>query len=161
MSIQSIRGNRQVVALLASWHHAEWGRLYAEDRWNLVLATDELERMAAGRSSDHAWVAFDGDGREALDVVGSVALLASDDVDGFDHLTPWLASLYVRSDARGRGIAADLIDLVIDRAKGFGHDGVYLFTSGQEAYYLARGWRVVDTTEQQGHTATVMERLIG
>src|SRR4051812_20450451 len=45
---------------------------------------------------------------EGNEPVGSVSLVESD-LTGWDHLTPWLASLYVRPDWRGQGIGKLLV----------------------------------------------------
>ena len=64
--------------------------------------------------------------------VGSVSLLEQD-LAGWEHLTPWLASLYVRSDHRGRGIGKQLV--AQGGSRGPAHEGrrvvpVYAGTPG-------------------------------
>ncbi len=151
-------GHAHLAPVLAAWHHAEFGHLYDPRVWNLEIATLELEAMADPGSSDITWIAFDGDIPDEHNVLGSVSLIGSDDLTGFEHLTPWLASLYVAPRGRGRRLGSALVDLVLDAAARLGHPYVHLFTAGQEGFYLDRGWRPLADREQRGHRATVMAR---
>jgi GNAT superfamily N-acetyltransferase len=146
----------ELAPVLADWHVTEFGHLYDPHVWNAEIARLEMEAMARPGSSDITWIALDADDDESL--LGSVSLIASDDLPGFGHLTPWLASLYVAPAARGSGVGSRLVDTVLDEAGRIGHDYVYLFTAGQERYYLERGWHPVAPAHQRGHPATVMAR---
>ncbi|HRE03582.1 MAG TPA: GNAT family N-acetyltransferase [Ilumatobacteraceae bacterium] len=143
VEIETITGRADLAPLLARWHAAEWAHLYDPSVWNEQIAVEEFVAQAAPGSDDVTWIAFDGPGRGHGDVVGSVSLLDSDDLTGYEHLSPWLASLYVRPDWRGVGIARRLIDTLIEAARVRGDQRVHLFTSGQEGYYLDRGWHIV------------------
>ncbi len=158
VEIELLSGHGHLARLLADWHHAEWGHLYDPAVWNHTAAVREFEEMAAGSGADLTWVALDGAGRAETDVLGSVSLVADDDLDGWEHVSPWLASMYVRPDARGRGVAGLLTDALIAGAAERGHEYVHLFTSGQEDYWGGHGWRVVDRVDAAGHQATVMVR---
>jgi polyamine oxidase len=158
MQIERLNGHTELAVHLARWHHAEFGHLYDARSWSAAIAERELLEMAAPESADVTWVAFGGDGRDVDDVLGSVSLLASDDLAGFDHLRPWLASLYVTEQARGCGIGGALVDHALAEAALLGHDYVHLFTAGQHEYYLGRGWRTLERIEQRGHAAHVMAK---
>lgn len=158
VEIELLTGHGHLAAALGEWHHAEWGHLYDAAVWDLATAEREFEAMAAPGSADTTWVAFAGDGRGVEHVLGSISLLATDDLAGFEHLTPWLGSLFVTESARGQGVGGALVDATLAGAARRGHAYVHLFTSGQEAYYLDRGWRVVATVDTEGHPATVMAK---
>ena len=158
LQIELLTGLHHLAPVLAAWHHAEWGHLYADDVWSHAVAVREFETMAEPGSTDLTWVAFDGDSRDADAVLGSVSLLATDDLAGFEHLTPWLASMFVAPAARGRGVAAALADALLQGARANGHEVVHLFTSGQQQFWADRGWAVVATVDTEGHPATVMAR---
>jgi GNAT superfamily N-acetyltransferase len=151
-------GHADLAPLLAAWHHAEFGHLYDPLVWNLEIATLEFEAMSQPSSSDITWLAFEGARPDAETVLGSVSLIGSDDLPGFEHLTPWLASLFVAPRARGSGLGSRLVDLVIEQAAVLGHPYVHLFTAGQEQFYLDRGWRPVADHAHRGHRAVVMAR---
>jgi GNAT superfamily N-acetyltransferase len=158
VQIELLTGHRHLPPVLAAWHHAEWGHLYADDVWSHAIAVREFEAMAEPGSTDRTWVAFDGSSRDADAVLGSVSLLATDDLAGFEHVTPWLASMFVAPAARGRGVAAALTDALLDGARTAGHEVVHLFTAGQEQFWADRGWSTVATVDAEGHPATVMAR---
>lgn len=158
VQVELLTGHRHLAPVLGAWHHEEWGHLYAPEVWNLPVAVREFETMADPGSIDRTWVAFDGASRGVDAVLGSVSLIATDDLAGFEHLTPWLASMFVVPVARGRGVATALIDELLRGARAEGHDTVYLFTSGQEQFWGDRGWEVIDSVEAEGHRATVMAR---
>ncbi len=158
MQIESLAGHHHLAPVLADWHYAEWGHLYPFDVWNADIATAEFRAMESSTSSDRTWVAFDGDMRRAQDVLGSVSLLVSDDLAGYEHLTPWLASMYVVPFARGRGVASALVDHLLMAARASGHHEVYLFTSGQDEFWRAQGWSVIAHANASGHPTIVMSR---
>lgn len=158
MQIETLVGHENLASILAEWHVEEFGHLYDDSVWNREIALREMEQMATPGSTDVTLVAFDGSGRADSDVLGSVSLIATDDLPGFDHLTPWLASLFVVPTGRGRGVAAALVDAVVELAAASGHDVVHLFTAGQEAYYLDRGWRTIAQVDHCAHATAVMTR---
>ena len=156
MQIERLTGHPHLAAPLAGLHVAEFGHLYDARTWNAEIAERELREMAMPGSSDVTWVAFTGDGRTLDDLLGSVSLVASDDLPGFEHLTPWLASLFVTRPARGAGVGSALVERVMAEAFALGHQYVHLFTAGQAQYYLDRGWRTLALVEHRGHAAEVM-----
>ena len=158
MQIESLAGLGHLASTLAEWHVEEFGNLYDEAVWNREVAVREMEQMATPGSTDLTLVAFSGSGRVASNVLGSVSLIATDDLPGFDHLTPWLASLFVVPAGRGRGVGAALIEAAVELAAARGDDVLHLFTPGHEAYYLERGWRTITRVELGAQTATVMAR---
>lgn len=158
IEIASLRGLAHLGTTLAAWHVAEWGYLYDDAIWNHEISVAEFDAMASGSTTDQTWVAFDGVGRGEADVLGSVSSLATDDLPGFAHLTPWLASLFVVPHARGRGIGSMLVDHVLADAHANGIAYVHLFTAGQEQYYLDHGWRAIERLEHRGEQAAVLMR---
>ncbi len=143
---------------LAAWHAAEWSRLYAADMWNEQIALAELQAMSSAPGVPRTLVAFDGPVRTLDALVGSVSLLVTDDLDGWEAVTPWLASLWVVPARRGHGIGALLADACLTLAASLGFDDVHLFTAGQEGWYLDRGWRTVGRATANGAPVAVMLR---
>ncbi|MCE9620864.1 MAG: GNAT family N-acetyltransferase [Actinomycetia bacterium] len=158
IEIAPLRGLGHLSTTLATWHVAEWGHLYDPAIWNHEISIAEFDAMADGSTTDQTWVAFDGSIRGETDVLGSVSLLTTDDLPGFAHLTPWLASLFVAPHARGRGVGSMLVEHALADAHSNGIATVYLFTAGQEQYYLARGWQTIEQLEHRGEQAAVMVR---
>ena len=141
----ALTGHAHLARHLASWHHDEFGHLYDETVWNEPTAVAEFEAMAGPGCPDITWVAFDGDGRDAEHVLGSVSLVGRRRPHRSSNTSRhgWRACSWRRP--RGRGVGTALIDHLLAEALGLGHQYVYLFTSGQERYYLDRGWRTLAT----------------
>ena len=57
-------------------------------------------------------------------------------------LWPWLAALYVDEPARGRGLAGQLQQHVIDYAKVQGYDELYLYSACRD-FYERFGWQYI------------------
>jgi polyamine oxidase len=146
----------ELLACLARWHVEEWGHLYPD--WTEDRAVAEFEAMSTPGRIPTTLCAFDGGSRRSAALLGSVSLIEDDELPGWESVHPWLASLYVRPDARSWGIGARLVDHLMALAGRLGVDTVHLFTSGQEDWYLARGWRTVATALANGHPAAVMAR---
>jgi polyamine oxidase len=145
-----------LVACLARWHVAEWGHLYPD--WTEDRAVAEFEAMGTPGRIPTTLCAFDGASRQPAALLGSVSLIDDDELPGWESVHPWLASLFVRPDARSGGIGARLVDHLLALAGRLGVDTVHLFTSGQEDWYLAHGWRTVAAAVANGHPAVVMAR---
>jgi GNAT superfamily N-acetyltransferase len=104
---------------------AEFNARLAQETEGKILDCGELARGVAALISDPAkgryFLACDGD-----DVLGQVALSFewSDWRDGWFW---WLQSVYVRADARGRGVFRTLHQHVIDAARAAGALGLRLY----------------------------------
>jgi len=80
--------------------------------------------------------------------VGSVSL-KMDDLPPRPDLNPWLASLYVIADYRGRGIGNELLQAAQDAARSAGISRLYLYTHTANALYERDGWSKTGTFEQE------------
>ena len=143
-----------VAGLLARWHVAEWGHLYPA--WDVSAALAEFAAMERAGAVPTTWVAFAGAARTDDAVLGSISLIADDELDGYRDDGPWLASLYVAEPARNTAVGGRLVAHLVTAARTLGLPRLLLFTSGQEAYYERLGWRPIDRVDAQGHPATVM-----
>lgn len=82
------------------------------------------------------WVAVDGDR-----AVGTVGLWRCDLISRQD-LYPWLASLYVAEDYRGRGLSEQLQQFVMDGSRLRGFKQLYLYSACAD-YYERFGWHYI------------------
>ncbi len=78
---------------------------------------------------------------EGETLVGTVGLWRCDLISRQD-LFPWMAALYVSPDARGRGIAGQLQQHVIDYARRLGHPQLYLYSACRD-FYERFGWQYI------------------
>ncbi len=72
--------------------------------------------------------------------VGSVSLVECD-LDTHAHLSPWVASLVVWEEYRGRGIGRALMERVEDVGRSLGFPKLYLYTFSAEPLYRSMGWK--------------------
>jgi predicted N-acetyltransferase YhbS len=153
VEIAYLADHLDLVSLLAAWHHREWADLLPG--WSLAQAEAELRSHVRRRSVPTTFVALDG-GRP----VGSTSLL-TEDLDGWEHLTPWVASVYVIPERRGQGLGGRLVARAVEEARALDVPAVYLWTAGQEGYYARLGWSSLDRAALHDREAVIMRRLTG
>jgi predicted N-acetyltransferase YhbS len=69
-----------------------------------------------------------------------LVLLIDNDLESHPHLKPWLASLFVAPEMRGKGIGTALIRAVENAARDQRHAALYLYT-GKAGYYRSLDWQ--------------------
>lgn len=133
MEFVNLHDRPALIPALAQAHVQAFGTLLPE--WTLAQAERELR----GQSRDAipcTWVAHDAQGWQ-----GSVSLL-HDDHEQIRGWSPWLASLYVRPEARGKGIGAALVAHCIAQAAALGVERLYLYCEAEKVpWYRTLGWR--------------------
>jgi predicted N-acetyltransferase YhbS len=138
----------QYAPQLAEWHVVEWSPLIPG--FNVPDMLAEFVTHDGGLKIPTTLIALEGDA-----LLGSVSLLENDH-DDIRAYSPWLASLYVRPDQRGRGLGIELVHRCEDMARRLGVERLHLYTSGQESFYRKLGWEDVATVSLRGVCATVM-----
>ncbi len=91
------------------------------------------------------------------ELLGSAGL-ARDDLPQRVDLGPWLACVYVRPQARGRGLAEQLIEAICSTARERGHAHLYLHTHDRADYYAKRGWTLLEPFQAWGAQQHLMVR---
>ncbi len=102
MRIAWLRDHPWHVDALAAAHVEAFGALLPD--WTLAQAADELRSHTRACAIPSTLLALDEQG----DWLGSVSLL-QEDHEHIRQYSPWLASLYVRPQARGRGLGKALL----------------------------------------------------
>jgi predicted N-acetyltransferase YhbS len=153
MRIAYLADHPGAAPLLAAWHHDEWQALLPG--WTREQALAELRSHTGRRQVPTTLVAVAGDR-----VVGSASLLVAD-LDGWEHLSPWVASVYVLPEYRGAGVGRRLVARAVEEARALGVAEVYLFTAGQEAYYARLGWSPLARTRHHGNDVVIMRLPTG
>ena len=135
MRIEWLRDHPRHIDALAAAHVEAFGRLLPD--WTVAQAAEELRSHSQARAIPTTLLALD----DAGDWLGSVSLLQEDHQD-IRQYSPWLASLYVRPEARGQGVGAALAARCVAEAGALGVRELYLYcTPALVAWYRARGWR--------------------
>ena len=150
MAIEYLADHMRLAPTLARWHYEEWRNQVAG--WSFEAARAELETHTDRRTIPTTLVAL-----EEGHPVGSVSLLL-EDLEEWRQWTPWLGSLFVAPAHRGRGIGKELVQRAEAEAWEQGVPELFLFTAGQETFYAALGWRVVERVTHHGGPAVVMGR---
>lgn len=150
--IVSLADHPHWISELARWHVAEWQHLYPG--WTVQQAEAELARHVDPLRIPTTLVAVEAGGP-----VGSVSLIEQD-LPGWDHLSPWLASLFVRHGHRQQGIGKLLVAQATAKAREVGCHELYLFTPGQQEFYSALGWDVIAQTVATDQQVTVMSKRL-
>ena len=134
--------------MLAQWICNEWpyeGRSRAETEAQL---RENLNRDRLPIT----WVC-----RSGKELLGTVSLdLADLPLPVYEHLSPWLAALYVVPSARGRGIGGALVNHLLAFAQRGSIPTIYLWTPGSTTMYQKCGWKILEATALAGHSITVM-----
>lgn len=141
-----------LAAQVAAWGFAEWGHLNPgetlKQRVIRIEGKMNLDRVPV------AFVALD----EAGGIVGTASLIF-DDLEG-DPRNPWLASVFVPSEHRKKGIASALVRTVEDAARRLGYSRLYLFTSTAPDLCAGLGWRPLERRDYRGEHIQVMDRTL-
>ncbi len=149
--IEHLMECRHHIPTIAAWQQEEFGYLNpngtVEERVERLSKANDRQRLPI------SLVATCGD-QNAL--VGSANVVAT--TLTHKHLTPWLSSVFVPSEQRGKGIASALTLAAASEARRLGFETIYLFTPRNEALYARLGWATFDRAMLGGISAAVMAR---
>jgi predicted N-acetyltransferase YhbS len=147
--IEPLADRPDAIRLLAEWFHAEWHVYDGRSR-------DEIERQLGNNLRRDAlpitFIATAG-----AEVIGTVSLDESD-LPSHDHLSPWLASLYVVPSHRRAGVARALINHLVAFADSKGIASIYLWTPGSTELYERFGWTRMESVLHGRSQIVIMER---
>ncbi len=92
--------------------------------------------------------------------IGSASLVEHD-LDSRPDLSPWVASVVVRSDYQRQGVGTALMRRIEDEAVKLGIKTLYLFTPDMEVFYATLDWVVVGRELFKGRfEVTLMEKAL-
>lgn len=152
MEIAYLNDHPEFAPRLARLQAEAWQHLYRD--WDFAVAIAEFAvQHADGRVPTTLIALRDGT------LLGSVSLI-HDDLPGWEHLNPWLASLYVLREFRGQWIGSALVGAV-ERLLIAGRVArAYLFTETGETFFARLGWTRFASTTVLTYPAVVMSKTL-
>ncbi|MBU1107878.1 MAG: GNAT family N-acetyltransferase [Candidatus Riflebacteria bacterium] len=148
MEILNLVDVPQCLDLISEWHHNEWS--YLNPGRTLAARIEKMQEHLEGKDIPTTYVAITDR------VVGSAALVESD-MPERPELTPWLASVFVDSNARRQGVGRALVHRVMLYAQSVGVKTMYLYTPDREHFYAHMGWQTLEKLEYHGANVTLMK----
>nr|WP_315447918.1 GNAT family N-acetyltransferase [uncultured Pseudomonas sp.] len=149
MHIDYLCDHPELIEELAELNFKEWGEFRTGDT---LEARTERMRGACGKGAIPSVVVAIEDGK----LLGG-ALLIDSDMKTRPDLTPWLAGVYVKAEERGRGIASQLVNRIVEEAAGLGVRELYLYTDAAQSLYARLGWEVVEDLVYEDLPVTIMK----
>lgn len=146
---------------LARWHHAEWEHLMPD--WTFEQCLRELQDQTGREAIPTTVVALDAQDPTGVQqpsegrLLGSASLVR-EDLGTLPPFSPWLASVFVRPDLRGRGVGQALVARIEAVARTLGVTTLYLFTEDREGFYERLGWQKVAVSIHLGLPLVIMSK---
>lgn len=150
ISITLLDGRDPLTEDLARRHAAAWGHLYTN--WDTSKALAEFRPQKTNGSLPATLVL-----REDEQVAGSVSLLFGD-CEARTDLDPWLGSLYILPEFRGRGYAGRLIEAATHFAAEAGVEVLYVFTESAASLLRRHDFSSVERTLLHGRPIDILRR---
>lgn len=150
--IERLHTDSALLALVSNWTYETWGHQHPDKGPAEWFADNRANCSPAGVPSVFA-------ATHQGQPVGTASLV-SQDMSARPELSPWLASVYVVPEARGRGIASALVQRIEREAKDAGQGLLYLYTPGQQRLYRGLGWQPLEQLSYRGEQVTLMTRRL-
>jgi predicted N-acetyltransferase YhbS len=148
MQILPLKQRPDLAAQLAGLHAAEWGHLYTD--WTADAALQELLNEPPFNRLPATLVAV----KDRV-LLGSVSVIY-DDLPGWPHLNPWVASLYVVEPERGKGIGSVLLSAAEALLRNHSIPRAHVFTEHHATYFQRFGWLRYADSKANGHDVVIL-----
>jgi N-acetylglutamate synthase-like GNAT family acetyltransferase len=139
MEIKLLADHPNFVSKVAFWSYNEWNHLFP-----LQTYKDALRDFSGYLNRERLPLTFIV--IENNEVIGTASLVQDDELPGYGHLTPWIASVYVTEENRGRGIGRLLVRHSLKAVKRLGIRFLYLWTENMAEWYAKQGWTEISKT---------------
>jgi predicted N-acetyltransferase YhbS len=142
LHIVALTDKPELVPAVAEWLHAAFDHAHGPS------LAKRIDHLRAQMAPDETFVLYDND------VPVGTASLVRNDLPSRPELTPWLASVLVRPEFRGRGYSAPLVRHVETQAATMAST-LWLYTWTAEPLYAALGWEFVGSERDGGRDIPV------
>jgi GNAT superfamily N-acetyltransferase len=150
VKIEYLAEHADAIPALAQWHYDQWLAITP----HLTIA----DRIAEFRSRMRRLELPIGFVAVLDEAVVGMACLVTHDMETRPTLTPWLATVLVAPQYRGRGFGSALSERVVAEGRVLGFPKLYLVTFDKIAFYARLGWSELEHTEYLELPATIMTR---
>ena len=131
-----LRERPELKQAAAEWFH---------NKWNIPTEAylDCMDAYLSGETEYGWYLCLDGD-----KIVGGMGVIENDFHDRKD-LTPNVCAIYTEEACRGKGIAGQLLTIVVDDMKSKGITPIYLVTD-HTGFYERYGWEFLCMVQGNG-----------
>ena len=131
-----LRERPELKQAAAEWFHS---------KWNVPTEAylDCMDAYLSGKTEYGWYLCLDGD-----KIVGGMGVIENDFHDRKD-LTPNVCAVYTEEACRGKGIAGQLLTIVVDDMKSKGITPIYLVTD-HTGFYERYGWEFLCMVQGDG-----------
>ena len=151
LTISPLTQYRNLVPLLSSWFVEEWPEWYGPGgRGNAVA---DLTGFATSESElPVGFIALEND------VPVGVMALKAESLPTHRHLCPWATAGLVLASHRGRGIGAQLLEVLVQQASALSYPRVYCGTATAVSLLRRSGWSELETIEHEGEAVVIFSK---
>lgn len=153
MHLINLREHPQAIPQIAQWHFDEWHKLFPAR--TVADFAAELAESLQSEDIPQTWLLLD----EQHQVCGTGSLLLRD-MKTNQHLSPWLANIFLRPESRGQGLGRALVLQLMQQARQRGVPVLYLFTEDQQTFYQKLGWQLHHQELYEGEWVSVMQWVL-
>jgi predicted N-acetyltransferase YhbS len=150
MRIEHLIDCENHLATVANWQQAEFGYLNPS-----VTIEQRRSRLLESLQRDGLPLTIVAVSEESL-AIGAATLLPK--TITHQHLTPWLSTVVVPPEFRGKGIASALSLRAVSEAARLGFKTLNLFTPRNESLYKRLGWETCERSNHNGLPIAIMSR---
>ncbi|MEE4376571.1 MAG: GNAT family N-acetyltransferase [Candidatus Competibacteraceae bacterium] len=128
--------------------------------WRYTDALEELQYHASNDALPTTLIAF-----ESSQLLGSISLIEEDShkeelPQELANISPWLTSLFVLPQWRGRGVGTALVRKAIQHAQVLNVTRLHLVATNCEMFYARLGWAVKTRFAYRGQQAALMDKAL-
>jgi len=148
-----LKDRPDLIPKLAELCGREWSHLY--ENWNTDTAIREFEASRTDGQLPITLIAMEGE-----ELLGTVSIVRND-LPGREDLNPWLASLLVLPEQRGKRVATFLVRQAESFLAQLGFTEAFLFTEAAGGFFQKLGWGSYESAETNGHAVMIFRKVLG
>lgn len=149
MHIIDLKDCPEYLEIVANWHQDEWSHYNPGKTVQDRIQEYKSEFLKGGLLPTMLVVVNNG-------VPLGTAALVECDMEGREHLSPWLASVYVPKEHRKKGIGEKVVKAIMQLVEENNLESFYLYTPESESWYQNMGWKTIEKLNFHGDDVTIM-----